>query len=364
MDKVISLFNFKNGVGKTTIAHNLSKYLECDVFEVEEDYLSLLENARKTDDYIPKNIVVNQNTIIENGIYDINSNYNLQIVKHIIKNSDYILIPTYNDYKDLIKTAASIKLIQKYRKTNIIVIFNRLDFTNKISEEKFTKKSEQYLSSICEEIKFLYIRNNRAWYKQSHNDKFFLNSSLYDEYTKKGFNKDNCILNDFTNNEILEIIYQYLYYYGPVYKKLALLRNKNPKFDNVLKEREIEALRKDFKKVDGTEMVSDNQKLYNFLTESEEVQEYIRREKKFEYGKNTNLLSCIDEAYEQIVIDLKKEKDNYDKLKTAINHLVLKEDIIHVGLSIHINLKELLRHRKVIRDFRNLLIEIDEYNWD
>ncbi len=361
MAKIISLFNFKNGVGKTTIALNLSKHLESDVIELEEDYLTMFEIGK-----LEKDVDLNED---KTYIYDINSQDRYKI-SSILKKSDYILIPTYNDYKDLIKTAASIKYAKKRLKKNaeIIVVFNRLDFTNIIPEKRFTKNSEDFLKKVDDSIKFLYIRNNRAWFNQSYRGGFYLNYSIYNEHTPEKPNVP--IASEFSNNELLEIMYQYLFYYGPIYKLLSSKIKKNDKdrekdksikkFNGILTEKEIEIARKDFEKINGAPMVTDSKKLYSFLEPL--IEDYLSKE----YGNKAINLNSIENATEEKVFGekVKFQKKEKNSLESAIRNLKLKEEAIHYALSKHINLKKLLTYRKVIKDFRNLLIMIKEYNWE
>lgn len=363
MAKIISLFNFKNGVGKTTIALNLSKHLESNVIELEEDYLTMFEIGK-----LEKDIDINED---KTYIYDINSQDRYKI-SHILKKSDYILIPTYNDYKDLIKTAASIKYAKKRLKKNaeIIVIFNRLDFTNIIPEKRFTKNSKDFLKKVDDNIKFLYIRNNRVWFNHSFRGRFYLDYSIY-QIEKESDTKANIsIMSYFTNNELLEIMYQYLFYYGPIYKLLSSKIKKNEKdreknrsikkFNGVLTEKEIATARKDFEKINGAPMVTDSKKLYSFLKSL--ISDYLYKE----YANREIDLNRIENATEKKVFEEKEkfQKNEKNSLESAIRNLKLKEEAIHYALSEHINLKKLLTYRKVIKDFRNLLIMIKEYNWE
>jgi len=189
--KIISLFNFKNGVGKTTIGFNLAKHLSCEFIECIPLYFEEELN------------------ITDKCVYDINTK-DIKKINKVLKKSDYIIIPTELDFKVLIDTIISIKYASKTNsKARIIVAFNRLHTHNKKSELPYTKKAEKFIKKNINniELEFIYIRDNKLWYKNFIIGKFYLdeivNQDAFEYFYKQGILD---IYGYFNNNNILEIL--------------------------------------------------------------------------------------------------------------------------------------------------------------
>jgi hypothetical protein len=295
--KKISLFNLKNGVGKTTIGFALAKHLECAFIEVEKEYFKEIDvfNAevikkckdkvkkdcrtqefdtiKEQQDYLKKGFedCYSKNKItmkkayhedmyehiakIENlkdedfggffcgndkvEIYDINTK-DEEKIKSTLEDSDIIILPTCLDFKDISKTIDSLNLIKDIEKTKdqkikVIVIFNKLN-TDKNKEADLTKVAQEILQKTREDTTFLYIRESKLWYRG-----FFQGECYLDLFKKDSFykNEDDVISTYFTNNKMIEIFYQYSYYYNIYYKAL-----EEPKLEKLSIEAKINSITK------------------------------------------------------------------------------------------------------------------------
>ncbi|MCT7596085.1 ParA family protein [Aliarcobacter butzleri] len=133
-NKIITVFNKKGGVGKTSLALNLAKDL--DFFLLSNDD-SVIESA-----YI-KAKVLDQIKLVKNNniVYDLGGFVD-QNIEDIIEASDLIIIPTIADLNSLKRTLNLKKELEAFD-SKIIVIANilkndkDLEFINKFVETKF-----------------------------------------------------------------------------------------------------------------------------------------------------------------------------------------------------------------------------------
>jgi len=357
IEKIITVTNLKGGTGKTSIVYKLGKHLECNFYELKEDFLTFIEKENcvfstekdkkienilekikdkiDEDEFTTLQKELNKNILIKSGIYDINTQNTT--AQKINNEADIIIIPTLLSYKDCLKTIKTIENINN-NKCKFIIIFNKICFTkNKKNKElinnyKLNLFKNNFIKNIEDKdrICFLEFKENGLWSKETGIEEFI---------------KDEKILDEFTKNEILEILYQYSFFYSFIYKKKKEKikgNNKNIKDEElenkilnerILTQEEIEDITKDFVKSSNFPKVSKNSKLLSFLGTDEEI-----------------------EKFENVFIEEdKEEKLNNNEFKL----LMQKEYFLHNRLKEYLNFKIAYNNRQFIKNFRELLIEID-----
>lgn len=227
MNKVITVFNIKGGVGSTSFVHMLSSHIGCNVYEEKPDYFTYLGCGQIID---PEKVLP--------GIYDINAKQNGQLISIVLAKSDIVIIPTHFGFMDITKTCSSISLVldatrHRTAKPTIYVLFNNLSSASKTRERKYRDKAKEdifqaisgmYSITVAQAIKYLYFRKSFAVFRDSEYGK-----TLLDHYFSK--EADKTIL---LNNEHLEILYQYIFHkfddIEPFIHNIHYLLYSNPKF--------------------------------------------------------------------------------------------------------------------------------------
>jgi len=287
-DKIISFYNEKNGTGKTTLAYNLSRQIGCSFIELVPKYI---EDDLNTDGFIQPTIEDYPEVLI----CDINTT-DYSEIKNMLSKSDYILIPTELDYKVLIDTKEAIKNASTINsEAKIIVIFNKLYTNKRQAELPYTKYARDYLEKNLKELKipieFVYIRENKLWYKEFMNNKFYLDHLIKDEAFD--YFKELTFFDEyFTNNNKLEILYQYSYYYTLLYKI------KNNEYKN-----------------DGESFVKDYETAKDKVKEYQDIIDKVK-DSLTEDDLESSLLSLIIKKFKAN----KRAKATYKKKEIDVSH--------------------------------------------
>jgi len=145
---IITFFNKKGGVGKTSLAYNVARDLNFYLLSNDD---SIIESSYENKAMIMEKIKLIKN---QNVVYDLGGFVDMNIVD-ILKASDIIIVPTIADVNSLKRTINSVKELQAFNK-NIIVVGNiirgkQLDFITKYIDIKFSiRESKIFQTSLIE----------------------------------------------------------------------------------------------------------------------------------------------------------------------------------------------------------------------
>ncbi|NBK99339.1 MAG: ParA family protein [Erysipelotrichia bacterium] len=398
MENVISVFNYKGGVGKTTIALNLAKHLNYQLHEVKRDYLyEIFQNNNESDTqdnlYAPLPYENGKMCFKQHCIVDINCIDNT--LSAIIEASTKVIVPTMLDMKDIIKTLASIEYIKKKnKKCSIVLVINNLSNKEKETDVKYTKRLiheiNSYMKSPSEQFQtldtrvedgyqymtaipkysILYMRHNKIYFEFSHYQQFYLDALLKDHYKTMmdSYNDFSSYFQD--NNSILEALFQYHFYYGALYgvhneniqKEVRKFESNNPKPDEKASKKE--------------------KKIYNTLLAAH-IKPY-----QTQYQLGGKKISTITSNFVKTNFPmLSEDNDFFNAMKAIINSkndlkkwhkiniddleaeeprggelFMQKERFLYDGMQQVFKLKESNDHARTLKDFRILLCLLGVYN--
>lgn len=394
--KVITIFNIKGGVGSTSLIHLLASHLGSTVYEESPDYFSYLKTGSIID---PDNI--------KPGIYDINEKKNGLLIKKVLRATDILVVPTHFDFKDIYKAVITLSLAidaneEKSKSTEYFILFNGLSSSSKDRESKYRKQAQRdiheglqalYPDLQLPTINYLYFRTSFAVFRDSRSG-----NSLLSHYMKqtKSLSKVDRFYQDsnfksvlqedfedtfFTNNEHLELLYQYIYFepmlkevigermtpeqhYHTLYTYLYPKGSRN-EFKRHLENKYTQSYAKQEEK-----FIEDFHRFIKvpaFMEQFEHTKKTLinNRKKKNQEAEPQNIDAQIAHNINKIgeALDIKdsEKKNSAGKKETIKGKLSLAKEQHKELLSPFYNLTFLKNHRKTVRDFRNLLIALGVY---
>lgn len=142
---IISVLNKKGGVGKTPFALSLAKDLK----------LFLQSNDNSTIEQLYPNMakISKEPQLLVNCVYDFGGFVDKGML-NIIKNSNYIIIPTLPTYNSILRSIETISELEKFNK-NILVLITGY------SEESKREELEKAFKNKFDFLKYFYFRQSK-----------------------------------------------------------------------------------------------------------------------------------------------------------------------------------------------------------
>lgn len=219
--QTISIFSTKNGVGCSTLAYNLGLFLNQKILEPDNGLLHIFGKVRA---YNPEGATYYVDKIsnvkpgeYKNCVIDAGNHLNRTTLEKVIQYSDVILVPSFYDHTTLIHTVSSLKIIYNINPNAIIIIvFNRLDPSDKTTEKEYTKYAwNRMLQMLNNEniqaiIRIAYIRANFLYFEFLEGGYCFL-----DHY----FNTSDIVNEELTTKKVAETTKNKVGYAPEMYTK-------------------------------------------------------------------------------------------------------------------------------------------------
>jgi hypothetical protein len=247
--KKIVFFSLINGVGNSTISYQLSRLLRVPLCqEQKNDIVHFLRDVVDSEkrNFLKQVYDLNNEDYKEGAVYDLKTPN-----KKILNLATDIVVLTNNSYLDILKTIATLKLLNSLlfdKKKSIHIVFNRLQNANPAREKKYTNVSKELIlsNSFGMNITFSYIRNSLIYYRDIQKGKFFMDSF---------FKENNIFVKDYS--EILEIEHTHYLemFYDNQYEDKEYSFHEFVHFDEIKKHRTEYAIEQNEKKSYGMKEV-------------------------------------------------------------------------------------------------------------
>lgn len=167
---IVSIFNKKGGVGKTSIAFSLAKDMNLNLVSNDDSVIEKIYDKAK--------IVNKINTIDDNTIYDLGGFVESGIIT-LFNKSDMIIIPTTLDVNAIKRTINTVMEISRYC-DNIIIIINR------VQNQKIDKFSQSINALEGLGVELFYLRESEVIVNS-----MYLGKTIKELYGESGLSRHN-----------------------------------------------------------------------------------------------------------------------------------------------------------------------------